>query len=250
MYNVREMLKYLKTQESYQTKGMLSDFSIVGEEVDFWSAYRAAYSIYDSTFDRLYKSFVFFDQEEDETIAEVAARFTDAVKGLLTIYQKKYSELFRIEAIDDEHYSLTNNYDMSETMSKTIKFNKGSRTDNGGDTYGQHTDTVTGGAHTDTSTNKVAPYDSATFNNASQNDISYGSVSNSTQYGGYSDSNSFTSGAQEDNTTEGYTLTRIGNIGVMTATDMLAKHKDFWKDFTFMKDIFGDIAKELLRVGD
>lgn len=49
--------------------------------------------------------------------------------------------------------------------------------------------------------------------------------------------------------TEDYTLTRKGNIGVATGTDMMIKAWDAWNNiFNFYDTIFADIAKELLRL--
>lgn len=49
--------------------------------------------------------------------------------------------------------------------------------------------------------------------------------------------------------TEDYTLTRRGNIGVTTATQMMESAWEAWNNiFNFYDTIFADIAKELLRL--
>lgn len=53
---------------------------------------------------------------------------------------------------------------------------------------------------------------------------------------------------RDDTTTEEYTLTRVGNIGVQTGTDMLEKHINLFERFSFYRIIFDDIANELLRL--
>ena len=48
------------------------------------------------------------------------------------------------------------------------------------------------------------------------------------------------------NDKETYTMSRVGNIGTMTGTDILRKHSDYWTHYEFYTYIFREIAKELL----
>ena len=103
-------------------------------EGSFWSEYISDFSNYDRVFNRLYKSFEYFLQEEDDSVSECRSNFTEDVKCLLIANSKKYSELYRTYKIDDSIYSLTDNYDVTETYSgnklTTIESRLGSRTDN------------------------------------------------------------------------------------------------------------------------
>lgn len=103
-------------------------------DAPFWSEYVSNFSNYDRVFNRLYKSFEYFLQEEDDSVSECRSNFTEDVKCLLIANSKKYSELYRTYKIDDSIYSLTDNYDVTETYSgnklTTIESRLGSRTDN------------------------------------------------------------------------------------------------------------------------
>lgn len=117
-------------------------------EAPFWSEYISDFSNYDRVFNRLYKSFEYFLQEEDDSISECRSNFTEDVKCLLIANSKKYSELYRTYKIDDSIYSLTDNYDVTETYSgnklTTIESRLGSRTDNTetSDVIGSKTDSI------------------------------------------------------------------------------------------------------------
>lgn len=223
---VKDMYKY----SSENTTQLLSDYS-----ADFWTDYITNYQVYDKLFCRLYRSWFYFLQEHDQTIAEITEDFTADVYAHLMLNEKKYSELYRIQVIDDEKYSLLDNYDMTESMDRDT-------TSNNTNTYGSRTDGDTIGAQTNTQTRKVAPFDSSTFNNESEVTEGMGARTDS-----------HTKGQQEDtlnNTgTEDYTLHRYGNIGVATATDMMDKARKFWTPWQFYEMIFRDIARELLMIG-
>ena len=117
-------------------------------EAPFWSEYISDFSNYDRVFNRLYKSFEYFLQEEDDSVSECRSNFTEDVKCLLIANSKKYSELYRTYKIDDSIYSLTDNYDVTETYSgnklTTIESRLGSRTDNAksSDVIGSKTDSI------------------------------------------------------------------------------------------------------------
>lgn len=117
-------------------------------EAPFWSEYVSDFSNYDRVFNRLYKSFEYFLQEEDDSVSECRSNFTEDVKCLLIANSKKYSELYRTYKIDDSIYSLTDNYDVTETYSRnkltTIESRLGSRTDNTktSDVIGSKTDSI------------------------------------------------------------------------------------------------------------
>ena len=117
-------------------------------EAPFWSEYVSDFSNYDRVFNRLYKSFEYFLQEEDDSVSECRSNFTEDVKCLLIANSKKYTELYRTYKIDDSIYSLTDNYDVTETYSgnklTTIESRLGGRTDNTktSDVIGSKTDSI------------------------------------------------------------------------------------------------------------
>ena len=239
---------------------MLSNFSISGAEDDFWSDYRSNHTRYDAVFNRMFNSFKYFMQLPDDTLDEVVEQFRDDVYNHLLINQKKYEELYRVQVIPDDDYSLINNYDMQEIMDKDVTDNQdntyGQRSDSGSFTKGSRQDSGSNtiGAQTNTKTSTVAPYDSETFSNHTQDSDSLGSRSDSTSFteGQQLDSSSSTKGQQKDDLdrtyTEDYTLHRVGNIGVQTVTDMLKKHIGLWSVWEFYEYIFKEICKDLLLI--
>ena len=160
-------------------------------------------------------------------------------------------------------YSIIDNYHIREVMDKETTDNDvmdKDTTSSGSDTFGQRSDSTsygaqsnsdTIGAQSNTQTNTVAPYNTSTYQNDTQVEESLGARSDSHNLGAHTDG--FTKGAQSDSHsgsgTEDYTLHRYGNIGVMTVTDMLKKHEDFWTVWEFYERIFRDIARELLMIG-
>ena len=221
MFSVSQIWKHDKTEN----KPMLSNYS--GE---WWEEYVENYEKYDAVFKRLYYSFYYFMQSHEETIDEVADNFADDVKNLLMVHDKELAELYRVKDQALDAYGLTDNYDMTETMQKTTGETLGSRSDSYSDSLG---------AQSNSSTGKVSPYDSENFFN--DNNLQ-------TSLGARSDSGSNTKGQQINSGSENYSLTRKGNIGVSTATDMMKKHVDFWESFNFYHYVFSLIARELLTV--
>ena len=206
--------------------------------LDFWDlTYGAATAEYDREFARRYKNFYYFDFLEEEDKSASVTNFKFDVLSILTMNRKRYEELYRIYVVTDEDDPLTYNYDLTETTGAQHQSNvKGSQEN----TIGQHTDTI--GAQTNT--HSVAPYNEATFAPESQ-DVS---AQRQDTIGQHTD----TEGARTDTIdTNEWTLTKRGNIGVQTASDMLRLHTDFWtKTYKFMELIFDDIQKQLLLVGD
>lgn len=76
--------------------------------------------------------------------------------------------------------------------------------------------------------------------------------SNTFNKGEQNNSTTFTKGSQTDSLdndfTEDYTLTKHGNIGIQSVTDLLNKHKQFWTMWDFYEYIFNEISKDLLMV--
>lgn len=245
-----------KANRAASTK-MLSDFTISGQEHDFWEEYRSNYARYDSVFNRMFNSFWPFMQADME-LSDAVTAFRDDVYNHLLINAKKYDELYRVQVIPDEDYSLVNNYDMQEIMDKDVTDNQdntyGQRSDSGSFTKGSRTDNTTNniGQQTTTVNGKVAPYDSSTYANNTQDETVAGTRQDSIGFteGQQLDSSSSTKGQQIDDLdrtyTEDYTLHRVGNIGVQTVSDMLSKHIKLWSMWEFYEYIFKEISKDLL----
>lgn len=251
MKTTHEIYKYNKDNNLK----MLSDYPS-----DFWSEYRTNHDKYDKVFDRMFMSFKYCFQNEEEETVDIANNFREDVYNHLLMNDKKYSELYRVQVIPDTNYSLTDNYDVTETMDKDISDNNdneyGSRTDTIEETEGARTDeveTVTG-SQTDDTTHKVAPYDSSDFNNNTKDEEIKGQRTDTEELSKGQQVNETESvkGSQTDSLertyTEDYVLHRKGNIGVMTVSDMLKKHKDFWDMWSFYEYIFKEICKELLLI--
>lgn len=218
MYNVNEIYKFCNENEMK----LLSNYN-----AEWWADYVSHSADYDLVFRRLYYSFMYFMQSKDETIAEVSDNWVADVKNILRVHDKEFEQLYRVNELEKNAYGLTDNYDMREVMAKTT-----------GDTIGSRSDSQTIGQQISGTTTKKAPYDSETFYNENDVDMTAGSRSDSQTYGSQTNSGS-----------ENYTLTRKGNIGVMTSSDVIKKHIELWENFNFYHHVFGVIAKELLTVG-
>ena len=211
---------------------LLSNFNAT-----FWQDYVTNHTRYDKLFRRLYFGFKYFMQECDTDltdISDITTEFVDDVYNHLMANKKKYEELYRVYVITDEDYSIVDNYHITENMDKDT-------TSNNTNTYGARSDGTTIGQHTDTHENEKSPYNDGGY---SDNDM------DTDVYGQRSDT--FSKGSQEDtldNTgTEDYTLTRRGNIGVQTGTEMLDKHTKYWDKYRFYEYIFACICADLLLV--
>ena len=153
---------------------------------------------------------------------------------------KRYAELYRIHVIpDDEAYALTNNYELHETYS-------GTSTGASSTITGQRTDVTYDniGSQNASNVNKVTGYNSSAENTNDSSDSETGSRE---------DTHQFTKGQEQDTArsqgTDGHTLRRWGNIGVMTIEDILQKHANLWESFSFYKIVFDDICKNFLLIG-
>lgn len=207
---------------------------------EWWQEYVENYTVFDTIFTKMFKTFEYFDQESGETEEEITADFIDAVYAWLMMNDKKYSELYRIHVIpDDEAYALTNNYDLHETYS-------GTSTGASSTITGQRTDVTYDnmGSQNASNVNKVTGYNSSAENTNDSSDSTTGSRE---------DTHQFTKGQEQDTArsqgTDGHTLRRWGNIGVMTIEDILQKHANLWESFSFYKIVFDDICKNFLLIG-
>ena len=208
---VKEMYEVTKSAGT----PLLSNFNAV-----FWADYIEHYTELDRYFARRYCSFRYFAQEESDTVEVVTQNFTSSVYEHLLVNKKRYEELYRVQAVNDNDYMLLDNYNVNETVTK-----EGSG--NGSIVSGEREDKLF-------NTTKVSPFDSENFYNDTTND------------------GSTRKGAETDTTSNAYnetvTSNKKGNIGVQTGADMLGKHTNYWKNFDFYNLVFSEIAKELLLV--
>lgn len=221
------------TNAQQRTLALLSNY-----DADFWQEYVLNHDRYDRLFRQYYFSYKYFLQLPQESIEDVTNHFIDDVYNHLLIHSKRYSELYRANVIDDDDYSIIDNYRIEEKMDRD-------NTNNSTNTYGERNDLASStiGQQINSNENSVAPFNSNEYQDNNKTDSTIGSRT---------DSGSFTKGSQTDSLgiifTEDYTLTKHGNIGVQTGTDMLKKHTDYWKTYEFYSLIFREVSRELLSV--
>lgn len=228
--------------------------------LDFWLYYSENSEIFDRRFCNLYSSFFYYAQRENDTVESVLQKFKDYVGDFLYFNSKKYSELYRINNISDTAYSITDNYSTTETLEKentsTSSEVIGEKANTETTSYGSRQDnsSTTLGSQTNTTTDKVSTYDSENFYNKTntEDSLSERTDSTSSSIGEHTDTTTSNSGEQTNTTnetsTESYTLTKKGNIGVKTVSEILKEHNDFWDSFSFYDRIFKDICSECLLV--
>lgn len=268
---VNEMFDYARNNNLK----LLSDF-----EANFWQEYLANYSQYDALFRRMFFSFKYYLQYGDESVETVTNDFINEVKHHLMLNKKKYEELYRIYTLADDKYSLTDNYNVTETMNRetgskdtntygsfeTVDSMDKDRTNTHTNIYGEREDssTINTGEQNNNITEQVTTFDSDSFNDNKKNIESNGAREDNVTNTKGSQTDSLTNTEEEDYTltntkkehtdtlnntgTEKYTYTKVGNIGVQTVTDILSKHEKFWSGYMFYEKIFEDICAELLIV--
>ena len=198
----------LKTVKEMYESAVLKDTALLSTyNGDFWNEYIKNHKEYDRLFMRMFKSFIYFLQDGNESIDDVLTNFIEDVKLHLIVNSKKYSELYRTYIVTDDDYMLLDNYNVKETMNKQNSYEGsnvlGERNDVTNDTIGAittntsstigaittNTKNTIGAITTKTSSiigeqsnseiKKVSPYDSNTFNNESGTDSSFGKRSDS-----------------------------------------------------------------------
>lgn len=230
MKTVQEM------RNSLTTGKLLSCFN-----APFWTPYLANNTHYDNYFARKYKSFIYYDQEDDDSIDTVTTNFIKAVYDHLLVNEKRYTELFRINVVpDDENYNILENYYLSETYS-------GTNNSSGASTIGQRTDITNNlyGEQNTANQNRVTAFNTNTESNSN-------SVAGKT--GTKNDISQYTKGQEsstgQSNSTDSHTMIRHGAIGTQTADQVLQIHDKYWSDMTAFYDfVFREISKELLLIG-
>ena len=251
VFNVKDIY----TSAKDNNRKLLSEYGS-----DFWAGYKANYQYFDRLFMKKYASLIPIDQDYLEGVQSIQEDFSYDVYAWLMANDKRYSELFRVNSIeDDTAYSLTNNVDYTETTARDVTFDKGSQEneDDYTDTIGSQENTedlsTTYGVSSQTTTNAVSAYNSAIYDPDSQSAVNTpehtDTGDNTLTFGSREDTHggTHTEGARQDKTDEDITVHKVGNMGVQTVDDMLKKHWDNWTLFDFYGLIFEDIAKNLLR---
>lgn len=217
--NVEDMYKYAK-QNSLK---LLSDYP-----ADFWIDYIANHEDYDKQFMRMYKSYRYYMQnpydKDNETIADITDDFIEAVYMHLKMNNKKYTELYKINVLNDNTISPLDDYSMTEIMDRTIV--NGAREDSNDETLGTKTDTIT---------SQIEGFNSSDFDDSNRTTNVYGQQLNG---------NTFNKGEQEN--TDDYTLTKKGSMN--NPYENINKFKSVWNNYEFMNYIFKNICADLLLV--
>lgn len=191
---------------------MLSNFG-----ADFWEVYRDNSMYFDRLFRNSYREFVAFNIDEDATIAEATVDWIFDVASFLQANEKRYSELWRLQNINDVDYSILDNYNVRETHATTAtgsvsdSIGEKSETKTAGKTFGAYEETdsnsyvhgarseadsetldydnvttttngtVDTGSQQNTSENKVSAFNESSYSPKEYNDSNLGTRHDSTQ---------------------------------------------------------------------
>ena len=85
MYDVKDMYGITSTREV----PLLSNYNST-----FWLEYISHFTEFDNLFKTLFKTFKYFDQEDDDNVLEVTDNFIEIVKNWLRANDKRYNELY------------------------------------------------------------------------------------------------------------------------------------------------------------
>lgn len=121
---IDEIYKYC----SEENVPMLSSY-----DSDFWEVYIENYQYFDKLFMKTYRKFVAFSSDED-TVEENATDWISDVYSWLIANDKRYSELWRMQELENTDYSMLEPYNVTESHSS-------SASKSGSDSMGAKTDT-------------------------------------------------------------------------------------------------------------
>lgn len=110
-YEVDDIYKYCRDNNLK----MLSTFPS-----DYWEVYRENSDYFDRLFWRSYKSFMAFALVDCEDVEEAAVEWIYDVVSLLKANDKRYSELWRTQAVSDSAYDILNNYNVTENHNGSV----------------------------------------------------------------------------------------------------------------------------------
>ena len=197
---VKELYKYSKTHNVPLLGGTAG-------VMDFWDEYLSHSSVYDRYFSDTFRSFLYWiDFEDEDTMADIYADFTEAVQSHLYVNKKRYTELYRVQVLAANAYDIVNNYDLTEETTRT---NTGTVTNETGEQ--------------DNTYYKGARSRSDTINHGAQ------TTGDSTVYGSFTDTNQMAHGAQSESTSS--TLGQQSNsdtknIGARSSGDTIGAQTD------------------------
>ena len=201
---------------------------------DFWLPYSLNSTVYDRAFCTKYKNWYFFDQTGEETVEEVYERFVEAVTDFLTLNDKKYHELYRVELLTIDPKTILSDYTLTKEKEEERIIDRdyisGARQDSGSETLGSRTDTTT---------NQVMAFNSNTFvDSGKSTDVSGQQLNSSTM----------NKGSQTDNEdvtdTLGSTVTMVGSNN--NPYENMQKFIEIWDGYSFYSMIFRNLAAEFL----
>lgn len=217
---------------------LLTDFSSTVDSLhDFWAEYNNNYEVLDWYFAKMFKNYRYFDQDisGDNPIEDVFEDFQMSVRGLLTIKDKSYTQLWKIQT-DTNFPSPSSDYDITETRSASTttegEYVSGQRQDSSSETIGQKTNT---------DTSQVMAYNSSQFMDTAKN---------TSQYGGQSNSGTLTKGQQTNSEDRTETTTYQNRVhgSKRNPSEVLDSYIETWDNYSFYTVVFNDICKELLLV--
>lgn len=189
------------------------------------------------------------------------------------IFWKINSEnLLRQWEVQKAEYNPLNNYDMREESRDNhsgMNMQNGSshnETENGGtDTTKTGTDMTTttggseGGEETSIITHKINGFNNTAYDDGANADstitrdkvhVSGNKETNISElsHGMHTESDGSTSNYSTDTDVNTHELTRSGNIGVTTSTQMLEQHAEFWKRWSFYETILFPAVDKLITI--
>lgn len=230
---VSDMYEYSSENELPLLSSFLSAQPVLN---DFWQPYVTDYETYDKIFRTMFKSYFYFDQEGDETVEEIFNRFTEAVEGFLTLNDKKYTEMFRIELLSVDSDSVLSDYIITETKEGDREVERwyvsGAR---------QDTSENTSGARTDTTTDQIMAFNSSQFADQAKSTYAKGEEEDSSEYNKGSQTDQ-----EEVSESNDHTITTSGTKG--NPYENMTKYLEAWDGYSFYTKVFKDIAANLLLV--
>lgn len=238
MFQTEQRVKTIKDLYDYAVENneeLLGNWQSSATD-DFWLGYVLENTLYDRFFCSRYKNWYYFDQTGDETVAEVFQNFVNAVTDFLTLNDKRFSEMFKVEQLTITSDMIYQDYfshretDSERTLDR--EYVSGEREDSTVDDIGSREDTVTG---------KVMAFNSSTFQDANKSEDYIGPQSNTSR---------LTKGQQTDG--EDVTDTYGSESYVQGANnnpfENMQKFLKVWNGYSFYSMVFREIAKELLLV--
>lgn len=210
--------------------------SEVAPLTDFWADFVDHQDLYEKYFAKRYKSYRYYDQdiEGDNPVEDVLDDFQDAVLAFLHLNDKKYTQLYKIELINNmnplDDYSITET--KTGTKNTDREYVSGQREDRSSQTLG---------AYDDTTLNQVMAFNSQDFVDSSKTTNSMDERINSSVYnkGEQTDTEDTDVSESTSRTETGYKNNPV---------ETLIQYKEAWDGFSFYASIFDDICKELLLV--